>query len=543
MALAITGMAVKADSSNRWLFYPGFCLTEEDLATSRSVVDKAAAVGMNGMIIKGVDGLVWQNERQRVCLRRLGEYGREKGVSVIPQCWSVGLGTMTWHYPDLVETTPVRDMAFKVSGNTIVSAKEPVAIANSELREYDLEKNTFAHWWNEKPGLVSFVDVAGGHDGKPAVRFEPSPEKNSDRHSRLYQEVRLKPNRCYRVAAWVRGVDVQMNFHPIQLWVNARRADGTNPRVAVRGLSLEREDCSWHRLSVDFMTAAMGCAQLTIGSWNAQSGKIWISDITLEEIGITELSRRKGAPRTLRNADTGIIYTEGRDWTLADTKNGEEIFFNRPEGSAIRPGDRLFFDCFVTSRGGNKFGCSTCMSDPRLAECFVKSARAIEDTLHPDAWLLSVDEVWNGGTCELCRARKESMAQIYGACLTQMRDAIRAVSPNSEIYAWSDMLDPNHNAREGIGACASSFEGSIDFVPKDLNLMLWYGDALEKSAPFFAERGRKFMGSVCCDGRDSGKTIRHWKDALSPYPELRGFMYTTWIKDYTKVDEFMKGLE
>ena len=73
-------------------------------------------------------------------------------------------------------------------------------------------------------------------------------------------------------------------------------------------------------------------------------------------------------------------------------------------------------------------------------------------------------------------------------------------------------------------------------------MMFWHGGILEKSAPYFAERKHNFMGSICCDSKNVQKVLRNWKEKLSPYPELRGFMYTTWVNNYDNLDLFMKEL-
>ena len=105
------------------------------------------------------------------------------------------------------------------------------------------------------------------------------------------------------------------------------------------------------------------------------------------------------------------------------------------------------------------------------------------------------------------------------------------------------MYDPYHNANVRLGACRGTFEGVGDLIPKDVGMMLWYGEKVDKSAPYFAERGHCLMGSICCDGKDVAGAVRKWKNGLSAYPGLRGFMYTTWINEYSKIDTFVRELK
>ena len=74
---------------------------------------------------------------------------------------------------------------------------------------------------------------------------------------------------------------------------------------------------------------------------------------------------RKSAPRRLRNAVTGVAYAEGKDWTVAPRKHGEEVVLELAKGSAIKSGDQLLFDCFIVARGGPKSNSSTCSGRTR----------------------------------------------------------------------------------------------------------------------------------------------------------------------------------
>lgn len=542
MAALAVALTAAADGGYRWLRYGGSCANAKDLECAKAFVDRAAAAGMNGMTVCGLDDLWRWSEPAKACLRELKAHADAKGVRLVPHGWSVGYGTMTGALPELVETTQFLAMPFVAEGGRIVPYKGSVSLDNGSLEDFDLAKNTFRGWRGDHPGLESFADTNVCHSGRASVRFEPAPEKDQYGHARFFRHVDLTPGRRYRYTAWVRGVDVHRTYHPVisQVYLDGSSQNGS-PAFAV-GRAFREGDHDWHKLSVEFSSGEAKGAMLYTGSWSLKGGTFWIDDLALEEIGVTELARRATAPRTLRSAATGRIYEEGRDWTLAKTKGGEEIRMDIPSGSRIAPGEQLLFDGYMIARAGPKSQISTCMSDPRLYAAFEKSAQAIEEILHPGAWFLSLDEVMNGGTCELCAPRKTDMAHIFGDCVTKMRDIIKAVDPKAEIFAWSDMFDPWHNAKAKVGGCRGSFVGSADLIPADVGMMFWHGGILEKSAPYFAERKHRFMGSICCDSRNLLKVLHNWKEKLSPYPELRGFMYTTWVNNYDNLDLFMKEL-
>ena len=380
---AVAGLAVsfaRADVPHLWLHYARSCTTPKELAEGKKFVDLAAAHGLNGMLVGNVDDLFRQGQSARDNVRALKLYGDRKGVKIIPSVWGTSPGAMTYSTPSLHETIALKGMPFEVQGDRIVHRKGATPIRNASLAEYDLEKNVFAGWSAEHPGVGSFVEPEGGHDGKPAVRFEPALAKDKYRPSRFMQKVMLEPRRRYRFSGWFRGEDVDRYFHPMIISVGVDNGKGEPMAYSSKGRNVPKDDRDWHQLSVSFTVGESGIVYLYAGSWNMTDGRFWLSDFALEGIGITELSMRKSAPRRLRNAVTGVAYAEGKDWTVAPRKHGEEVVLERPKGSAIRPGDQLLFDCFIVARGGPKSNSSTCMSDPQLYEWLEKSARTMKGT-------------------------------------------------------------------------------------------------------------------------------------------------------------------
>jgi hypothetical protein len=86
------------------------------------------------------------------------------------------------------------------------------------------------------------------------------------------------------------------------------------------------------------------------------------------------------------------------------------------------------------------------MSEPAVYEIWQRQIPLIERYIAPKQYFLSMDEVRIGGFCEACKRRHLSMAQILGDSVTRQHDMISAVNPQAQVYVWSDMFDPNHNA-------------------------------------------------------------------------------------------------
>ncbi len=104
--------------------------------------------------------------------------------------------------------------------------------------------------------------------------------------------------------------------------------------------------------------------------------------------------------------------------------------------------------------------------------------------LAPKKYFLSMDEVRIGGFCQTCRGRHLSMAQILGDCVTRPYRMIHAANPTAEVYSWSDMFDPNHNAREKyylVGIMYTSWEEKYRLLPA-------FGDLVSKRQTEITDR-------------------------------------------------------
>jgi hypothetical protein len=109
--------------------------------------------------------------------------------------------------------------------------------------------------------------------------------------------------------------------------------------------------------------------------------------------------------------------------------------------------------------------------------------------------------------------------------------------PAVQVYIWSDMLDPNHNAHGNYFLVNGSFTGSWNHVPKDLVIAVWGGTPREKSVRFFAEQGfSELIG--CYYDADDLNDVKGWLRLAKDQKNVRGFMYTPWLKKYELLGEF-----
>jgi len=278
------------------------------------------------------------------------------------------------------------------------------------------------------------------------------------------------------------------------------------------------------------------------GVWGGKGGRFWIDDVRLEEVGLVNVLRRPGTPVVVRDGQSGMVYEEGRDFApIADPKLNFRVDHPGPAirllpGSRLRDGQTLHVSYYhgMAITDGQVTGC---MSEPQLYEFWQTQTQLIQQVLAPKRWLLSMDEIRAGGTCEACKARKLSMAQILGDCITRQCEMIHRVNPTAEVFIWSDMLDPHHNAHGNYYLVDGDYTGSWKYVPKDLRIVCWYYQKRNESLAHFSSLGFKTLAGAYYDG-DTLDNPKGWLEALDRPPGALGIMSTTWQNKYDLLAPF-----
>jgi hypothetical protein len=420
-----------------------------------------------------------------------------------------------------------------------------VQIVNGGFEEFEGNKlKSFA--FHDQPGVVSFVDTQVKRTGNASVRFENF-TANPHGHGRIMQEIVVKPYRCYRVSVWVKTEDLQPQGC-FRLLVLAGNRD-----LAPRTFNVPPTS-DWQKVTMIFNGLKYERVRVYAGVWVARSGKFWLDGWTIEEIGPLNVLRRPGTPVVVKSEGGSIVYEEGKDYApLVDPNFNLWRNFDRPAptikilpGSRIKDGQRLrvswyhpmlIYESQVT----------VCMGEPAVYEIFEHEAKLLWERLRYRKVLLSMDEVRMGGTCKACEGK--NMAQLLGECITRQVKALRRYNPKAEIYVWSDMLDPNHNAHPDYYLVEGDFTGSWNFVPKDLIIAVWGGAPREKSLRFFAEQGFRTLIACYYDAPNLDE-VKGWLELVrsisrpSPFVprpgQVLGFMYTTWERKYQLLGEFGK---
>lgn len=525
---------------DRWVYVSTNLRSDSQLAEVETIVHTAADHGLNGMLLAaGLDRLDLQPPDYFQRLERLKATCQQRGIEIIPILFSAGYGgSILAHDRNLAEGLPVIDAPFVVRGGEAHLQPDPeVRLANGGFEEWEADGRLRGFAFNDRPGEITVPDREIVKEGKASLRLQRFGELNPEQgHARVMQGIAVRPNRHYRVHAWVRTQDLQpASAFRIQVY-------GEKGVLVPVDLQLPATT-DWRPVEMTFNSRQYAKVRLYVGLWGGRSGRAWVDDLAIEEVGLRNVLRRPGTPVSVRGADGKTTYEEGRDFARIEDPEllrAHTVPAGPPirllPGSRIREGERLlvsFYHALPINRGQ----VTICMSEPKVYEIWAEQARLVQKHLAPAKWFLSMDEVRAGGSCQACKQRGLTMAQILGDCITRQVQLIRAVNPKAEVYCWSDMLDPNHNAHGDYYLVEGDFTGSWNYVPKDLIICCWYHKVRDQSLKFFSERGFRTLAGAYYDADDLNN-CRDWLESIRKTPRARGIMYTTWQNKYRLLADF-----
>ncbi|MCE5230776.1 hypothetical protein LLG95_14460 [bacterium] len=519
---------------DRFAFIFGWNLTRDsDVTEIVNLLDMGPRHGLNGaMMSVALDTLSLKGPDYLRRLDAVRDACERNRMDLIPVIYSVGYGSPLTHNRNLAEGVPVNDALFVASGeqaNFVV--EDPARIVNGGFE--DATGNLFSGFvFQDQPGVISFVDTQVKHAGNSSLRLENFTANRG--MGRIMQEVKLRPRRCFRMSFWIKTdqLDPAGGF---RLLIQAAGRDFVPRTFTIPSTA------DWRKVSLMFNSMSFDTLRLYVGVWGGISGKVWLDDWALEEVGPINVLSRPGTPVVVHSEDGATTFAEGLDYApLTDSKFD---FYNVDHaipalqllpGGRIADGQRLrvsWYHPVVLFQSQLVM----CMAEPALYDIFDAEARAIAERLHPRRVLLSMDEIRMGGSCRACAGR--NMAGLLGDCITSQTQILRRHMPGVEIYIWSDMLDPSHNAHGNYYLVEGDWTGSWEHVPKDLTIAVWGAAPRTQSMQFFADNGFRTLAACYYDANDL-TGVEAWLALTRTLPNVRGLMYTTWQKKYALLPGF-----
>ncbi len=181
-----------------------------------------------------------------------------------------------------------------------------------------------------------------------------------------------------------------------------------------------------------------------------------------------------------------------------------------------------------------------CLSEPKTFEMMRDQIRRVMQLWQPAGLFLAPDEIRQLGSCKACEDSGKTSGQILSSALQKCVAMAREEDPNRELWLWSDMVDPHHNARDNYYLVKGFLKKSWEGMNKSVGIMNWNFGSRDKSLDFFSKRGHAQMISGFYD-RDEGQ-IKDWMNSAKDVPSVEGAMYTTWSNDYSKLESFAQNV-
>jgi hypothetical protein len=537
-AALAAAVAFAGDLQNRWYYYSNNFTKDSDVQNFERVASTAAESGFNGVQLAcGLETWGRWDDKRKARFEKVKEICRVRSLEIAPALWSAGYGSFLRFDENASAALPYSGV-WMCDGRTAKWHGDDIPFPNGGFDE--AKPNGFPKdWaWIDGFGKFAFRDADVKHGGSASLRFDCSTTLASKhRHFRVSRSVSLKTNHLYRVSCWIKteGFTPASSFQ-----VSMLSAKGGGASYGRHGTESSHD---WKQMVFTFNSGADSEMRLYVGSWGGRDGKLWVDDVELREVGPAMAVRREGCPVRVRNAATGALLEEGRDYAPIAGAKGvwgagrrPPLEIAIPEGSSVKPGDRLSVSLYYPAVVANNQH-PICMSWRRLDDFMAQSAADVKAALDPKSWFLAMDEIRAGGTCELCMSRNTDMAHILGDFVERERAAIKKVRPDADIYIWADMFYPGQNAHDKYYSCRGTYEGSWNLVPKDIIMCCWSQKQRAEQLKFFSGLGFRTFGGAYYDV-DTLDSSYDWNRLCRETPNCVGVMYTTWQRKYELLAPF-----
>jgi hypothetical protein len=544
--------------ARRWIYSnPGFDLRKDDHAERLlALIARAKQAGYNGLTVRTgrlakfeyLPPAVYYRNAERV--RKAAEAANIELIPLAMRINGYSNGTLA-NNPNLAEGMPVRDCVLEVQEGQPRVAESENLLPFGDFEAFSISNRPDGWSFVDAPGKVSFEDRDVRHSGAASLRMENFATGSEHGNGRVFKKLILKPWHQYHVKVWVKTENVKS---PGMIWVRAHGDVSQRKRFNLHRAHWDvRPTQDWKLHHAVFNAQHNGEVWLYIGGWQPGSGKMWLDDISLQEVAGINLLRREGCPIRVTSEDGSVEYEEGRDfqrweypqmgrvrWPGFYAVAHPEPPIVLTEQSRIRDGQNLKVSFYhaVDHFGGG--GMHACLSHDEVFDCLERHLKLVKKVWQPRTYFMIQDEIRLAGWCELCNRPGVTTGQLLAECTHRCTDIIRRVDPGAEIVNWSDMFDPNHNAVDNYWLTRGTMKGSWEGVDKDVTIGNWNRGRKKPSLKFFSERGHRQILATYYDSGNWQQGVQSWLTAAEGVPGIDGIMYTTWSNDYRHLEEFMQ---
>ena len=491
-----------------WLYYPVNLQVAENVTKLESVWRRAAVAGYTQVLLTdskfarlgdlgGMEKTYFSN------VERVKRLAAELHLQLVPALFHIGWSNdMLWHNPNLAEGLPVKDAPFEVRGGQAVPVADPAI----------------------RFGKPDWKDDTVRIDGATATVAD------AEANARFVFNRTLPKFRCYHLSVEIK-TDNFRGTPEIKVLAGGRSLQYQNLGVK-RTQALTRHDVVFNTLDNEKVT-------IYFGAWGGGKGRLVWQEWKIEEAGLVNALRRPGTPLTVCGED-GRAYVEGTDFgPVADPMLGSIPYKGEyqswheppalrtrlPEGTRLRVSwyhPAIIYDGSVMA----------CVFEPQTDALLQDEARRLKAAWGAKRYMMAHDEIRTLNWDASCAAKHCDA----GSLLAEQVKRCTGWLAGSEVYVWSDMFDPFHNAHAGYYLVHGDLKGSWEGLSPSVTVVNWNFDKRDESLKFFAERGHRQIIAGYYDAPP--ERIKLWLDAAAKVKGVVGVMYTTWRNNYAELETF-----
>ncbi len=532
-----------------WYFQHSYITSPTAVQYCENLIDQAAAAGYTGVVMwdTGINVLQLPGWNASY-MQQVIQYAQSKGLKVMPQVAPYGHSTdILRSNPNLAEGEQVVGTRLQVDPNG-----QTMHVVNSSpgLVNGGFESGKTAWFSYGDAGAVT--DTSTAHSGSTSALI--SGALNPSANARLFQSFAVQPWRQYHMRMFVKTQNFQ-GYSQIEIF-----GDNTFAYNRVnQPLNLPANQ-NWTQWDYTFNSGPHTTMSILMGVWGGNQGNVWFDDVTVAETALVYVLRSSSTPLKIYDpANPSHVFNEGTDFgAIADPKYATNPTFDDnwhapmtvtvPVGSTLKPGQTVAMDWYAIQPVYADAGVS--LTDPAAWQWMTDNATAV-GRVFPNAggYFLGYDEMRHMNSTASAKAKNMTAGQLLAWHFKQTYDLFRSVNPQTPIYVWSDMFDPNHNAINNYYLVEGDISGSWLGLPSDVIVMNWNLAGLNKSATWFSGTNTQQpvpYRQIIAGYYDSGNGANSANTELAQIagvPGVIGFMYTTFNDDYSQLASFASAVK
>lgn len=540
----------------RYVLYLGDWNSDPGTSQLLGIMGRAKQAGYNGFVLN-----IWNYYMDGGSnMDKVKAEGQKLGLALIP--FAFGQAEATYMDINLSEAFPVKDTKYFVGGDGTATVPGKELIANPGFETYT--GNTPANW--KVPGAFCTIDNTVKHSGGASILIQ-----NGLGQIKIQTGIQVKTFKAYRLSVWLKTENFSASYSRMytrypQIEVNGGGRGLFRLRTGgMPGLWGEPPAATqnWTQYTLDFN--ALECnstATVTFTITDEQTtGKIWIDDFSIQEVGLYETIRRPSCPVVVKSADGLKTYSENKDYTIEipaprrtccfiDIQNNQGTL-RIPGGSSIKTGDSLNVSWFQFGNCGENSataasGCSPAFEDSLKSRISVISTKMLTS---PPGFMMAYDEWYSAfwdPACKQSPYNYQTAGEYMGGTAKVTERLFRKVNPQLvDVYAWNDMFDPTNYASMQPPAWLinGSLAGGWNYITPSICIMNWSYDV--KSFAFWGGKDARYpipehrqIFAGYYDGTGSASTECRILDSLDKIGvgNVVGYMYTTWQGKYDDIE-------